>query len=148
MVKSQNSGQLSVWNHDPCIKLGWCRLPESLPLSKSSDGAKYNFQYYIPDPEKVELYGTTKAALNNALEVTFAPNGRKGNDAPCRFEFTEHGPGLTAVVDALKTELGKVPGSAMLGKWVEDLLQVAEYHYRIAGIQVSLLMVRKKPQIN
>ena len=26
-MKSQNSGQLSVWNHDPCIKLGWCRLP-------------------------------------------------------------------------------------------------------------------------
>ena len=26
-MKSQNLGQLSVWNHDPCIKLGWCRLP-------------------------------------------------------------------------------------------------------------------------
>ena len=25
-MKSQNSSQLSVWNHDPCIKLGWCRL--------------------------------------------------------------------------------------------------------------------------
>ena len=25
-MESQNSGQLSVWNHDPCIKLGWCRL--------------------------------------------------------------------------------------------------------------------------
>ena len=25
MVKSQNLGQLSVWYHDPCIKLGWCR---------------------------------------------------------------------------------------------------------------------------
>ena len=31
MVKSQNSGQLSVWNHDPCIKLGWCRLPRAFP---------------------------------------------------------------------------------------------------------------------
>ena len=58
-------------------------LLEFLPLSESPNGAKYNFQYYIPDPEKVELYGTTEAALNNALEVTFAPNGRKGNNALC-----------------------------------------------------------------
>ena len=124
-------------------------LLEFLPLSESPNGAKYNFQYYIPDPEKAELYGTTEAALNNALEVTFAPNGRKGNNALCWFEFTEHSPSLTVMVDALKTELGKVPGSAMLGKWVEDLLQVADsYHYQIAGIQLSLLMVQKKPQIN
>ena len=29
-MESQNSGQLSVWNHDPCIKLGWCRLPSKV----------------------------------------------------------------------------------------------------------------------
>jgi hypothetical protein len=113
-------------------------LPESLPLSESPDRAKYNFQYYIPDPKKVELYGTTEAALNNALEITFAPNGRKGNDAPCRFQFAEHSPGLVAVADAIETELGVTPSSAILRKWVEDLLQVAEYHYRASGIQVSM----------
>ena len=75
-------------------------LPESLPLSESPDGVKYNFQYYIPDPAKVELYGTTEAALNNALGVTFAPNGRKGNDAPCRFEFTEPGPAINTFMNS------------------------------------------------
>ena len=124
-------------------------LPESLPSPESPDRAKYNFQYYVPDPEKVKLYGTTEAALNNTLEITFAPNGRKGNDAPCQFQFTEHGPGLVAVADAIEKELGVAPNSAILGKWVEDLLQVAECHYRVLGIQVSMtpLIVPKKAVI-
>ena len=72
-----------VTQHLNCLCTLLSHLPESLPLSESPEGANYNFQYYFPDPEEVELYGTTEAALNHTLEVTFAPNGRKGNDTPC-----------------------------------------------------------------
>ncbi|KAG1780802.1 hypothetical protein EV702DRAFT_1193624 [Suillus placidus] len=47
-------------------------LPDCIPLGNS----KYHFENFAPDPEKVELYGSTEAALNNVLEVTFAPRGR------------------------------------------------------------------------
>jgi hypothetical protein len=49
------------------------QLPDSIPLGNS----EYNFEHYAPDPDKVELYGSTEAALNNALEVTFAPEVRR-----------------------------------------------------------------------
>ena len=71
------------------------------------------------------------------------------NDAPCQFQFTERGPGLVAVADAIQKKLGVAPNSAIHKKWVEDLLQVAEYHYRVSGIQVSMtpLIVPKKAVI-
>lgn len=72
-----------VTQHLNCLHTLLSHLLKSLPLSKSPEGANYKFQYYIPDPEEVELYGTTKAALNHILEVTFTPNSRKGNDTPC-----------------------------------------------------------------
>ncbi|KAF8432779.1 hypothetical protein L210DRAFT_878797 [Boletus edulis BED1] len=75
---------------------------------------------------------------STTLEITFAPNGRRGDDAPCKFEFTECGPGLVAVIDALKSELIIAPTSPILHEWVEDLLQVAEYHYRLANREVSV----------
>ncbi|KAF8450400.1 hypothetical protein L210DRAFT_3756004 [Boletus edulis BED1] len=112
-------------------------LPESIPLSP--ENGQYNFQHYAPDPEKVELYDTTEAALvNNTLEITFAPNGRRGDDAPCKFEFMERGPGLVAVVDALKSELIIAPTSSILHKWVEDLLQ---------NITIGLPIENQIPQI-
>lgn len=104
------------------------QLPDSIPLGNS----KYNFEYYAPDPDKVELYGSTEAALNNALEVTFAPRGRKDESAPCPFEFQERGPGLVAIVDVLTTALNEFPNSALLQKWVGDLWRTAEYHYKCA----------------
>ncbi|KAI9567107.1 hypothetical protein HD554DRAFT_1025776 [Boletus coccyginus] len=115
------------------LQLVLSHLPDSILFAENS-AQRYDFQFYEPDPEKVELYGTTEAALNNALEVTFASNGRRGDDAPCRFEFLERGPGLVAVVDALEHELHKTPGSAVLQKWVGDLLQVTEYHYKATRV--------------
>ena len=112
-------------------------LPESIPLSAGNGW--YNFLYYEPDLEKVELYGMTEAALNNSLEITFAPNGRRSDDAPCKFEFSERGLGLVTIVNALASKLSIVPNSAILKKWVDDLLQVAEYHYRAANKVVSML---------
>jgi len=55
------------------LRTALAQLPDSIPLGNS----KYNFEHYAPDPDKVELYGSTEAALNNVLEVTFAPRGRK-----------------------------------------------------------------------
>ncbi|KAG0700976.1 hypothetical protein DFH29DRAFT_1069907 [Suillus ampliporus] len=85
----RNNAQLSH------LRTALAQLPHSIPLGNS----KYNFEHYAPDPERVELYGSTEAALNNVLEVTFAPRGRKDESAPCPFEFQERGPGLVAVVD-------------------------------------------------
>ncbi|KAG0697715.1 hypothetical protein DFH29DRAFT_763150, partial [Suillus ampliporus] len=93
------------------------QLPHSIPLGNS----KYNFEHYAPDPERVELYGSTEAALNNVLEVMFAPRGRKDESAPCLFEFQECGPGLVAVIDVLTAALNKFPDSTLLRKWVHDL---------------------------
>ncbi|KAG1868698.1 hypothetical protein C8R48DRAFT_541891, partial [Suillus tomentosus] len=45
------------------------QLPNSIYVGNS----KYNLEHYAPDPDKIELYGSTEAALNNALEVIFAP---------------------------------------------------------------------------
>ncbi|KAG1764574.1 hypothetical protein EV702DRAFT_1204953 [Suillus placidus] len=82
-------------------------LPHSIPLGNS------NFEHYAPDPERVELYGSTEAALNNALEVTCAP-------------------GLIAVVDVLMAALNEFPNSTLLQKWVRDLYRTAVYHYKCA----------------
>ena len=102
------------------LRLVLSHLPESIPLSPGNGW--YNFLRYEPDLEKIKLYGTTEAALNNSLEITFVPNGRRSDDTPCKFEFAEHGPGLVAVVNALTSELSIVPNSAILKKWVDDLL--------------------------
>lgn len=79
------------------LRTALAHLPDDIPLGNS----KYQFENFTPDPEKIELYGSDEAALNNALEVTFAPKGRKDEFAPCPFEFQERGPGLIAIVDVL-----------------------------------------------
>lgn len=107
-------------------------LPNTIPLGDE----RYNFVSWVPDPEDIELYGTSEAALNHALEVTFAPQGRKDESAPCPFELVEQGPGLVAVVDALTQAVRENPMSAVLEKWVNDLWWVAVYHYESAGQQV------------
>jgi hypothetical protein len=35
----------------------------------------YDFHSFEPDSQLVELYGTNEAAVNNVLEVKFAPQG-------------------------------------------------------------------------
>ncbi|KAG2080281.1 uncharacterized protein F5147DRAFT_661346 [Suillus discolor] len=73
-----------------------------------------------------------EAALNNVLEVTFAPRGRKDESAPCPFEFQERGPGLVAVVDVLTAALNEFPDSVLLRKWVHDLWRTTIYHNECA----------------
>ncbi|KAG2122110.1 hypothetical protein DEU56DRAFT_832815 [Suillus clintonianus] len=110
------------------LRTALTQLPHSIPLGNS----KYNFEHYVPDPDRVELYGSTEAALNNVLEVTFAPRGRKDESALCPFEFEERGPGLVAVVDVLTAALNQCPNSALLQKWLRDLWRTTVYHYNCA----------------
>jgi len=114
-------------------------LPDCIPLGNS----KYHFEHFVPDPEKVEEYGSAEAAVNNALEVTFAPQGRKDESAPCPFEFQECGPGLITVVDVLAITLQEYPQSALLHKWTDDLLCAAVYHYKSANMTVCTYCIIK-----
>lgn len=102
-------------------------LPDNIPLGNQ----RYNFEHFSPDPEKIDLYGTSEAAVNQELEVTFAPKGRRDDSAPCPFEFEERGPGLVAVVKVLRDVLHEYPNSAILQKWMKDLSKAAEYHYKV-----------------
>ncbi|KAG2754086.1 hypothetical protein P692DRAFT_20721415, partial [Suillus brevipes Sb2] len=86
-------------------------IPDNIPLGNQ----RYNFEHFS-DPEKIELYGTSEAAVNQELEVTFAPKGRRDDSAPCPFEFEERGPGLVAVVKVLRDVLHEYPNSAILQK--------------------------------
>jgi hypothetical protein len=110
-------------------------LLNNLPIPLPTSFAMYDFIYFSPDPEAVELYGSEEAALNNVLEATFAPKGRKVG--PCPFELLEKGPGLVAVVEVLRDVLTKCPTSAIMAKWVEDLTQAAIYQFDAIGQPVS-----------
>ncbi|KAH7904147.1 hypothetical protein BJ138DRAFT_976740, partial [Hygrophoropsis aurantiaca] len=94
-------------------------LPDTLPLGDTF----YQFRGYVPDPEKVEMYGSREAAFNQTLEVTFAPKGR--SDGLCPFLLQERGPGLVAVVDILQDILNEFPESVLLHKWITDLQKAA-----------------------
>jgi hypothetical protein len=95
----------------------------------------YDFRSFEPDPQLVELYGTNEAAVNNVLEVTFAPQGR--TDGPSPFSLLDQGPGLVAVVDVLCRFICEFPQSVILKKWLEDFVKVAIYEFETGGVIVS-----------
>jgi hypothetical protein len=107
------------------------QLPDTVPTSS----VLYNFIAFAPDPDKVELYGAVEVAVNNALEITFAPNGRQ--EGSCPFTLLEKGPGLVAVVEVLRKTLTELPTSAIMIKWVEDLTKAAIHHFEEIGHPVS-----------
>ena len=51
-------------------------LLQQLPDTVPSSSMLYNFNNFTPDLDKVELYGTVEAAVNQTLEVTFAVSSR------------------------------------------------------------------------
>ena len=106
-------------------------LPDTIPTS----AMLYNFLGYTPDLEKLELYGSEEAVLNQALEVAFAPQGRKPGECP--FILLEKGGGLVAVVDVLRKYIAKYPDSAILQKWVEDLTKAAIFQFTSISKPVS-----------
>ncbi len=102
-------------------------LLSNLPDTVPSAGNIYDFRNFVPDPELVELFGSREAALNNALEVVFAPRGRLAGPNP--FILIDQGPGLVAVVDVLRNIINEYPQSAILQKWVDDLKNAAVYQF-------------------
>jgi hypothetical protein len=113
------------------LRILLAHLPDIIPFSDDV----YSFTNFSPDPEKVDLYGTNEAAVNNALEITFAKYGR--DPGPCPFQLEAQGPGLVAVVGVLETYLIESPQSALLNKWVVDLTNAAKFQYSKAGKAVS-----------
>jgi hypothetical protein len=113
------------------LRMLLAQLPDTIPFSNDV----YNFTNFSPDPEKVDMFGTNKAAVNNALEITFAKSGR--DPGPCPFPLVEQGPGLVAVVGVLECYLIEFPQSAILHKWVLDLTKAAKFQYSEAGKVVS-----------
>ncbi|KAG2043118.1 hypothetical protein BDR03DRAFT_500645 [Suillus americanus] len=66
----------------------FAHLPDCISLGNS----KYHFENFAPDPEKVELYSSTEAVLNNALEVTCAPRAIvKDESAEITVRFSNYG---------------------------------------------------------
>ena len=107
-------------------------LPNTVPCCNTS---LYDFCNFEPDPQLVELYGTNKAAVNNVLKVTFAPQG--WTDGPSAFLPLDQGPGLVAIVDVLCRSICEFLQSAILKKWLEDLVKVAIYEFETGGIIAS-----------
>jgi hypothetical protein len=95
-------------------------LPTSLPNTSNT----YTFQTFTWDPEKAEDFGGIDAAVNHALEIAFCPQGRKRGSIVLK----ERGPGLVAVVDVLAMHIKNFPNSAVLQKWVFDLIDAAKSH--------------------
>ena len=98
------------------------KIPPRSPSGNS--GSRCDFRGYSPaDPAspEVEDFGVA-GVLNRRLEITFAPNGR--GSSPIRLQ--DGGPGLVAVVDALRSTLLAVGGSdVILEKWIDDLTSAA-----------------------
>jgi hypothetical protein len=99
-------------------------LPDSLP-----DGSTfYSFENFAWDLEKEEEYGSVESAVNHAFEITFCPLGRKSGPIILKGQ----GPGLVAVVDILEQHTKAYPQSAILQKWILDLIAAAK-HARSVG---------------
>jgi hypothetical protein len=94
-------------------------LPDSVP----DGGQHYDFVHFVPDPDKVEDFGREDCAVNHALDITFCPQGRQ--DGPIILK--EKGPGLVSVVDVLDHWTQAYPTSAVLQKWVFDLIDAAKH---------------------
>ncbi|KAF8131224.1 hypothetical protein EV363DRAFT_1399018 [Boletus edulis] len=97
--------------------LPYCSLAES----------NYRFHVFAIDPEWEEDIGMEGAA-NRELEV------RLGSRAKGPIVLTERGPGLSSIVDVLAKYLTKFPSSAILKKWVSDLIESAKGAYEEANV--------------
>lgn len=95
------------------------RLPNTLPLGCTY----YNFTEFTLDEEKISDYGE-EGAFNHALEIAFCPGGRQKGP----IVFKERGPGLIAIVGKLEAIIERFPESAVLQKWVFDLISAAQGH--------------------
>ncbi|KAH7918558.1 hypothetical protein BV22DRAFT_1041698 [Leucogyrophana mollusca] len=97
-------------------------LPATLPVPGGFTPG-YGFDFFGLDDDDVADIGE-EGALNRALEVAF---GTRKNGP---IVFTERGPGLEGVVGTLEEHLEKSPNSAILKKWVDDLITSAKLAFQ------------------
>ncbi|KAI0027166.1 ribonuclease H-like domain-containing protein [Vararia minispora EC-137] len=93
-------------------------LPSSLLLGL------YAFEYWSPNPDLLDRFGDAESVFNHDLEVAFAPKGR--SSGACPFEIMGRGPGLMAVVEIFSCFLSVDSPSAIIEKWVDDLLSAIQ----------------------
>lgn len=86
-------------------------LPLSLPQPKNSS---YSFLLDAEDLDDIGYEGALNRALENSL-------GLRANGLKLR----ERGPGIISLVPVFEEAFSKCPGSAILEKWVDDLVDVA-----------------------
>lgn len=95
-------------------------LSDSLPLNPGH----YNFVGFSPSSEAVDDFGE-EGALNHALEIAF------GSRAKGPIQLRGRGNGLCAVVVVLEKYIARSPKSAILQKWVEDLITAAGHYQTV-----------------
>lgn len=108
-------------------------LPDSIPASDS----RYNFTGYAPSEDDKGLYGE-EGALNHDLEVIFCPQSCQNGP----IELTERGLGLRAVVGVLREFLKRFPASAILQKWVADLISAAKQSGAVNSLPIVMRSVK------
>lgn len=108
-------------------------LLQDLPRALPHGNQRYNFDHFSPDPEKTEDFGGEDCAVNHALEITFCPGGRR--NGPILLQ--EQGPGLVAIVNVLHKYIHAYPSSAVLQKWIFDLMDGAKYLGAVSLIQCT-----------
>lgn len=109
------------------LRLYLTHLPATLPC-QPSDSEK-NFNSFAPDAEWLAEVGL-EGAVNRQLEVAL------GSRANGPIQLKERGPGVVALADVLEQYLEKFPGSAVLEKWLADIIGSAVSAYDSAGLQV------------
>lgn len=110
-------------------------LPDTIPICTEVDGT-YGFDFFNVDDEDMEDLGV-EGAVNRQLEV------RLGHRQDGPIIFRERGPGLTEVVTVLESHLTWLSGSAILLKWLDDLIEAAVQAYQKAGCPVSEMSLTK-----
>jgi hypothetical protein len=106
-----------------------------LPASVPDKSEFYHFESFTWDPEKAEDFGGIDSAVNHAFEIIFCPQGRQSGP----INFKEQGSGLVAVVDVLEAHIKSFPKSAILQKWIFNLIDAAKNHGVVRCIIISKL---------
>ncbi|KAG6369202.1 hypothetical protein JVT61DRAFT_15633 [Boletus reticuloceps] len=108
-------------------------LLRTSPIAPSPSQITGSIHVFAIDPEWEEDIDMEGAA-NRELEVQL------GSRAKGPIILTEHGPGLNSIVDVLANYLTKFLSSAILKKWVSDLIESANGAYEEAhAIGIMLL---------
>ncbi|CAK5273903.1 unnamed protein product [Mycena citricolor] len=97
-------------------------LPDTIPI-----GTEHDFINFEPDPEKVVDFGDERAAVNQAVEVSFGARTLPGKDEMIPVVFKTRGPALEAIVEVFRQYITGSGGSnVIMCKWVDDLRSSAK----------------------